>query len=253
MRRPLTPVPVAGPVAAVRALRGWNAAVAASAAVLVTLGLAFGIGWLATNDTRTSNFALASPPTSVDLELSSGDAQISGGSPSAVQVERIDRFAFGRSAHEQRSLSGGVLRLSSRCPHVVVGSCSSSYRLTVPDNVAVKVRSASGSVRLSGFRGNARIETRSGAITVDAFCGFGLSATSSSGNVKVTTACAAKSIDLESDTGNVSALVPPGRYDVRATARTGKLHVSGVTRSPDAPFSINLFSRSGDVSLEGGL
>src|SRR5690349_6295998 len=116
MRRPLTPVPGSGAVAAVRALRGWNAAVAASAAVLVALGLALAIGWLATSDTRTTAIALAAPPATVELELSSGDAQIVGGSPSAVEVERIDRFAFGRSAREQRSLSGGVLRLSSRCP-----------------------------------------------------------------------------------------------------------------------------------------
>jgi hypothetical protein len=240
-------------LARVTRLRGWEAAVAASIVVLATVALAFGIGWLATTETEATTSSVASPVARVELDLSSGSADIVGGSPSNVELRRVDRYAFGRSAHEQKSLSGGVLRVSSSCPRVVIGSCSSSYRVSVPDGVAVSVRTRRGSVRLAGFRGNAQIQTASGRVAVEAFCGFTLSARTTSGGVAVTTACAAKSIDLSSHSGDIVALVPPGRYRVHTTSGSGHARVSGVTVARTAPFSVTLSSGSGDVALEGGL
>ena len=49
----------------------------------------------------------------------------------AVQVRRTDEFSFGRRARAQRDISGGVLRLRSRCPVTVLASCSARYRVSV--------------------------------------------------------------------------------------------------------------------------
>ena len=48
----------------------------------------------------------------------------------------------------QRTVVGGELRIHSRCPNAVPRACSVSYRVVVPDNVPVTVRTAGGTVTL---------------------------------------------------------------------------------------------------------
>lgn len=233
--------------------RGWNAAVAASAAVLALTGAALLIGWLASRSARTSTYTVTAALSRVELDLRAGSVEILGGGPAGVEVERMDDSSFGHSPRERRSVAGGVLRIASRCPPIDLGSCSASYRLTVPEEVAVDVRTGAGAVRLGGFRGSASIATGSGDVTVDAFCGFDLRARSHAGAIRAVTACAPMSLDLRSDTGRVAALVPPGRYRVDAHSGGGSRRVSGLTASPAAPFAVTAISGSGDVSVEGGL
>ncbi|MGI8430198.1 MAG: DUF4097 family beta strand repeat-containing protein [Solirubrobacteraceae bacterium] len=236
-----------------RRLRGWPAAVVASAVVVAVALLALGVDWLATRHSGITAYAVTRPLTRIELRLSSGTARIVGDSSSIVQVRRADEFSFGHGASERRSLVDGVLRIFSRCPRIILGSCSASYELAVPESVAVNVQSTSGDVRLTGFRGGAAVQTRSGNVNVDAYCGFTLSAKSVSGNVRVTTACAPERLELRSGSGNATALVPPGRYQIRASSGTGGQRVSGVVSSPTAPFTIDVHSTSGNVAVEGGL
>ena len=49
----------------------------------------------------------------------------------------------------------------------------------------------------------------------------------------------------------MSAVVPPGRYQVEAESTNGGERVSGVSAVADAPFSIQALSSSGDVVVEG--
>ncbi|MGZ4173787.1 MAG: DUF4097 family beta strand repeat-containing protein [Solirubrobacteraceae bacterium] len=234
-------------------LRGWNAAVMASAALLALLVLMTGVGWLASQRSQTTSYAISSPLTRIDLHLSSGRAVIVGATSPAVEVRRTADFAFGHSAREQRSISGQVLRIDSGCPRIVVGSCSASYEIAVPESVAVNVQTTAGDVRVTDFRGAASLETHSGNVDVEAYCGFNLSASSGSGDVRVATACAPARLDLRSGSGNALALVPPGRYRIRATSGRGRQRIRGVVRSDTAPFTIDVHSGSGSVAVEGGL
>jgi hypothetical protein len=236
-----------------RRLRGWNLAVAASSAFVVLLLLATGIGWLASTHSRTTTYSVPTLVSKVDLQVSSGQAVIVGSSSPALQVRRTDDYAFGHPAQERRWFAHGVLHITSRCPQIVLGSCSASYELAVPEAVAVRVQTTSGSVRMTGFNGDATVRTRSGDVDVEAYCGFRLSAHSRSGNVYVATACAPQSLSLVTGTGNAVALVPPGRYRIGASAGAGEEHVTGLRSDPTAPFTIDAHSVSGGVSVEGGL
>src|SRR5919204_305320 len=130
-------------------------------------------------------------------------------------------------------------------------SCSSRFRLVVPDNVPVAVRASAGTVRLRGYRGSARVTTRDGDIDVGGFCGFSLQARAETGDITASTACAPQSLVLRSTDGSVRASVPPGRYQVEAESTNGAERVSGVASVDDAPFSIQALSSSGDVTVEG--
>ncbi len=236
-----------------RDMRGWNAAVAASSAIVVLVVLATGIGWLASLHSHTTTYSVSALVSQVDLQVSSGQAVIVGSSSPSLQVRRTDRFAFGHSARERRWLTGNVLHITSRCPTVVVGSCSASYELAVPEAVAVRVQTKDGNVRMTGFNGDATVATGSGAVDVEAYCGFRLSARSQSGNLYVATACAPQNLSLVTDSGDAVALVPPGRYRIGASGGAGRGQVTGLRSDPTAPFSIDAHSVQGSVTVEGGL
>ncbi len=237
----------------VRELRGWGAAVAVSSAVLVIVAITLAAGWIASSTTRSASYSISAPVSTVALDIDAGSVEIVGGTSTAVDVRRTDSYAFGRAPAESRSLKAGVLTLSSRCPHIIVGSCSAAYRVATPEDVAVTVHTGEGDIHLAGFGGGATLTSGEGNITVDAFCGFGLSAASRSGGIRVTTACAPRRLELSSDSGGVTALVPPGRYDVFASSRSGHRHVGGIVSSTSAPFTITVRSNSGDIAVDGGL
>lgn len=244
----------AGRVAAssLRRLRGWNAAVAASTGIVLVVGLAAGIGWLVSLRSRTTTYSVGALVSRVDLQVSSGQAVIVGSSSPSLQVRRTDDYSFGHAARERRWLTKGVLHITSQCPPIVLGSCSASYELAVPEAVAVQVETANGSVKMTGFNGDATVGTRSGNVDVEAYCGFQLSARSQSGDVYVATACAPQNLSVLTGSGDAVALVPPGRYRIGASGGSGQ-RVSGLRSDPTAPFTIDAHSLSGSVTVEGGL
>jgi hypothetical protein len=220
---------------------------------LVAAGaLALGIWWLVTAETSVASYAVRGSVDGITLDLGAADAEIvGGGDRPEVQVRRTDEFAFGRRAESTRSTDGGELKIASRCPRsAVLHACSARYRVTVPDNVRVTVRTTSGDVRFSGYRGSASVDTGSGDIAVNGFCGFALRARAQSGNVSAGASCTLERLELRSRTGDVRALVPPGRYQVDASTDDGSRSVRGVSVAEDAPFQIQVLSSAGDVAVE---
>lgn len=230
--------------------RAWWWLVTASALVLVLAAGLLTVWWAATRETRTSTYNVLGDLAGITLDLQDADVQIDGGS-SAVEVRRVDRYAFGRPGTERRSVRAGVLSLVSRCPDQVLGACHASYRLSVPDNVPVTVRTSSGAVRLSGVRASVQVNTGSGSIAATGFCGHALSAVSDSGTVSATAECSVEQLTLRSRSGAVHAVVPAGRYRVDAGSDSGSSRVRGVTAADDALFQVQALSTSGDVSVDG--
>jgi hypothetical protein len=225
--------------------------VAMSAVLVVGSGLALGAWWLASSERQISTYTVRGSLRSISLDLGRANAVIvGGGSRQAVDVRRTDAFAFGRRARSLRQVSAGVLRLRSQCDDLVLGTCSATYQVTVPDNIPVSVRTSSGDVRFSAYRGSARIDTGTGDIDVAAYCGFALQARAESGNVRANASCALERMELRSREGDVHAVVPPGRYRLDADSDSGNSQVRGVTAADDAPFQIQALSSAGDVQVE---
>jgi hypothetical protein len=242
---------MSGPVPA-RRISPWGAVVAVSALLVVGAAAALLIATIASSHERAVRFAVSGSLSGVSLDVGHADVEIAGGGRrQLLEVQRTDRFAFGHDAVATRSVAMGELRLHSRCPKAVPHTCSSRYRLVVPDNVPVDVRATGGTVRLRGYRGSARVTTRGGDIDVSGFCGFSLQARAESGNIATSVACAPQQLMLRSTAGSVTAAVPPGRYKVEAESTNGAERVSGVAAVADAPFSIQALSSSGDVVVEG--
>jgi hypothetical protein len=111
------------------------------------------------------------------------------------------------------------------------------------------VRTTGGDVRSNGYRGTAIIDTLTGDVAVDAWCGFTLRVRAEQGDVRAATACPPENLDLRSATGDVDAQVPPGRYRVDAESDEGTDEVSGLVVAEDAPFTIQALSRGGNVTV----
>lgn len=234
-----------------RRLSPWRLLLAASFAVLAVAAVALGVLWL--TSARTASASWQAPPglLGIELRVEAGDVTIVGGSRTRLSITRSDRSAFGHAPRERSVVRDGILRVASTCPDLVVGSCASSYRLDVPDNVPISIRAGHGSVRLVGYHGSADIATNSGSITVDGYCGFVLGAASASGDVTVASSCSPDRLALRSNSGDVSAAVPSGNYQVDAVSSAGRAVVTGVVDDSGAPWTIQALSNSGSVRVEG--
>ena len=135
---------------------------------------------------------------------------------------------------------------------MVVGSCSASYRMVVPNDVPISIRTEHGNIRIDGYRGSADIATNSGAINVEDYCGFVLGAATASGNVTVSSACSPERLTLRSDSGNVSAVVPSGELPDPSRVRRRRYDVRGLTDDDGAPWAIEALSNTGNVSVRAG-
>ena len=106
--------------------------------LLVAVAAALTIAWLASRETRTTSYRVLGDLAGIRLDLGDADVEIDGGA-TAVEVRRVDRFAFGEPSVERRTKDGGRFSIVSRCPDQVLGDCRTVYRLTVPDNVPIEI------------------------------------------------------------------------------------------------------------------
>jgi hypothetical protein len=229
----------------------WWRLVLISSALLLTALAVMTVWWATSRETEVAQYRVLGTVSGVQLDVGTADVEIVGGASTGVEVRRTAEFAFGHPPEQTRRLAGDVLQISSRCPDTVIGTCDASYRIGVRDNVQVTIITTDGRVRVSGLNGSARIQTGSGAVTVDGFCGFLLTATSASGDVTGAAACSPDRMDVRSSNGDVHAIVPAGRYRVDASSSRGSVQVRNLTETDDAPFAVQAISGSGDVLVEG--
>jgi len=232
-------------------LTPWGRVVAVSAVLVLAFVVTLATLAAASTRRRVVTYPVSGTLNGVALDLGDADVTVARGARGrSVDVERTERLRFGRNPRTHREVSGGVFRVTSRCPSTVLDSCAVSYRVVVPDSVPIDVRTTSGTIRLAGYRGSARLATRSGDIAISTYCGFSLQARSESGDISASAACAPQ-LSLRATSGSVHVVVPAGRYRVDAQTAAGNRTVRGLVEAPNAPFAIQAFSSAGDVLVEG--
>jgi Putative adhesin len=230
----------------------WGLLVGASATVLLLAALLMAVLWAVTSDRSSTSYAVPGALLRVEIDVTRGDVEIFGGGSATVEVLRTDRSLYGHEPVEHRTVANDVLRIQSRCPSLVVGSCRADYRLTVPESVSLTVSAEQGNVHLEGYRGSAQVSTNNGGISAAGFCGYVFQATAKGGNVDVGAVCAPETLELRTDTGDVAAAVPPGRYSIDVDSNVGNVDVRGLERAEDAPWKIQALSNTGDVTVRAG-
>jgi hypothetical protein len=220
--------------------------------VLVAAAVVMAVLWAATSGRASTSYVVAGAMLGVEIDVGRGNIEILGGGGNEVEVRRIERSLFGHDPDERRRLANGVLRIESQCVSLVLGSCAADYRVTVPESVPLTVTARRGDVRLTAYRGSAQVSTLGGSISADAFCGFVLQATAHGGSVDVAALCSPERLELRTDSGDVRATVPPGRYAIDADTSAGDVALRGLERAENAPWKIQALSNSGDVTVQAG-
>ena len=232
----------------------WTMLVVASAVVLLAAALLLGALWWTSDATSSTSYTAQLPGTlvGVELEVAEGDVEIVGGPNPDVLVSRVDSSAFGHWPTEQRFITEGVLRIESTCPELVIGACAADYRITVPEQVPLRIVVEHGDIRLTASRESALLSTLDGSITVNAFCGPALDATAGGGDLDVVATCPTDRLTLRTGSGDINARMPPGQYNIDAQTLDGNVAIRGVTDDPASSARIQAFSNNGDVTVEVG-
>ncbi len=233
-------------------LSPWGRVVLVSAILVIGALVALVASDLATRREELVTYPVGGAIAGLSFDLGNAAVEVQGGGTAReVDVQRRERSAFGHAPTTTRSVSGGTFTVKSRCPTEVLGSCSVSYRLVVPDNLPIDIRTDAGQVRFRGYRGSATVVTTSGDIDITDFCGFSLDARADSGDITTNWSCPPQRMSVRSSSGSVHAIVPSGPYQVDAESASGRNVVRGITATSEAPFSIQALSTSGDVVVEG--
>jgi hypothetical protein len=233
-------------------LSPWGRVVLVSAILVLGVLIALVASDLATRREELISYPVGGAVAGLAFDIGDAGIEVVGGGPGReVDVQRRERSAFGHAPETTRSVAGGRFLVKSRCPAELLGSCSVRYRLVVPDNLPVDIRTDDGSVRFRGYRGSASVSTGGGDIDVEDFCGFSLDARAETGDVSATSSCPPQRLSLRAGSGAVHAIVPAGPYRVDAESASGRNVVRGVTATAEAPFSIQALSTTGDVVVEG--
>jgi hypothetical protein len=233
-------------------LSPWGRVVAISALLVVGGFVALSIGALASRERRLVSYPVTGALQGLAFDLDAGDITIvGGGRRNAVEVRRTERYAFGRTPETSHEVKAGVFKVTSRCPTSLLAKCTVAYRVVVPDNVSLDIRTTTGTVDLRGYRGTAKLASTSGAIRIAGYCGNAVDARSGAGDITLEAICAPPQATLRAGSGSVQAILPSGRYDIDAESASGEEHVRGITSRDDAPYSVQLLSGSGDVDVVG--
>jgi hypothetical protein len=233
-------------------LSPWGRVVAISALLVVGGAIALVIASVASTRETRPTFDVEGAVQSLTFDVAESDVVVvGGGRRGTVEVQRTQKFAFGHEPAVSKHVRGASFSVRSRCPISVLAPCDVSYRVVVPDNVALDIRTTRGDVSLRGYRGSAVVSTGAGDVTISGYCGNALEARADGGRINVQAACAPPRMSLRTGGGDIRAVMPPGRYDLDAESTSGDATVRGITSRADAPYAVQALSGSGDVFVEG--
>ena len=189
----------------------------------------------------------------IRLDLGDADVEIDGGA-TAVEVRRVDRFAFGAPGDERRSVEDGTLTSSRAARTRCSAPAARPTALTVPDNVPLEIETSSGSVqphrraRLGADQHRLGRDRRHRLLRLPAARDVGLrrrptplasAPPTGSSCARAAATCAPSS--------------PPAATRSTRRATPGTVRIRGLTPVDDAPFQIQALSTSGDVTVRGRL
>jgi len=230
----------------------WGRVVAISALLVVGGAIALVIASVASTRETRPTFDIEGSVQSLTFDVAESDVVVvGGGRRGTVEVQRTQKFAFGHEPAIEKRVEGSTFAIRSRCPVSLLAPCEMAYRVVVPDNVGLDIRTTRGDVSLRGYRGSARIATDRGTVTIGGYCGNSLETRTGAGTIALQAVCAPPRLSLRTGSGAIRAVMPPGQYDLDAESASGDATVRGITPRDDAPYAVQALSASGDVSVEG--
>lgn len=202
--------------------------IGASLAALAVLGGGIYAAAQVLEETETDHDTISRQVDHVVIKVESGDIEVVR-SGRSVEVERTDNYVI-ESPDASQELEDGVLTLEAECDSLASPFCSTDYRVEVPEDVTVDVRTYVGDVEINGIAAQ-RVDARAyvGDVHVD---------TVRKGDVTART-----------NVGDVDVELPMGTYDIDSDTAVGDSDVEGVTASDRAQHTVEARSDVGTTDV----
>jgi len=219
------------------------------------------------------------------IVIDNADAIVRPGSGDRVSVSGTLRGSLARPAFVWQSTAAG-LTLHTHC-WSWAGWCSLGYSVTAPGGLPLAVTDGSGDLNAGGFGGHVTLSSGAGNISASHLSGAidlsdgsgditaagldggsvrlsdgsgdiavtGLAATdvvgdNGSGNITLTFARVPRRVDVTSESGDITLVLPPGSTAYRVIARSGSGNTSvSVNTSPSSPYVIIASGGTGDITI----
>jgi DUF4097 and DUF4098 domain-containing protein YvlB len=162
---------------------------------------------------RWSRTFKTGPSGSLDLSNISGDIVVTGGPGDEIRVEAVKKVHAREANDAKQQLEAVTIEATERAGRVEITTnylrkqntrVDVFYTVQVPASASVSLHSISGSLELTGVKGEARLETVSGNITTSNSVKLA-KVKSVSGDVSVTEGGSADVLSLGTVSGNLSA------------------------------------------------
>ena len=157
-------------------------------------------------------YTVSAPVSSLVVASELGEVTITGSQRSTVSVTEQIRFSE-RPPAMTRTVTGKTLTLGYRCPNESM--CAASYDIQVPRDMAVRVSSDNGEIRLSSLAGPVHASSRLGLISASGLTSSTASFASSLGEIDAVFTAAPTAVHATTNMGAINIHVPGTvSYDV---------------------------------------
>ncbi|OAR25694.1 hypothetical protein A8W25_09060 [Streptomyces sp. ERV7] len=211
------------------------------------------------------------PVKAVEVEAGSAELTVAPGGEGEVRIQ--ERFSWSlRKPRVRKEWDGDTLKLRPECDGrfaVTSLGCSVQLDLTVPAGVDLRVRSGSGTVRVSGLTGPLDIDGGSGSVKLYGVSGplkarvgsgsFSAAAIGSAeaevrsgaGHAEVEFLKPPRRVTASAGSGSLELFVPTGsRYRIQGTKGSGARHIEESLRDPAAPRTLDVSAGSGTATVD---
>lgn len=255
-------------------LWGTAALAAGLAGMTVTLGACGSISVTTYHEDR--RYEVPGGVAGLDVRIDGADVEIVGGDTDRITVQERLSWSKGQKPTPTHRREGDTLVLTYKCPDgftIGFNECRVGYRLQVPREMAAKVRTDAGDIRVRGTQGDIRAQTDAGNIRISELRGGNVTATTDAGNVEldgvradrvtadtdagnITLRFAADRppsfVDADADSGNIRIWLPTSAsYRITTRTDSGDPRVTDVVNDPRSTRRINARTDAGNITVAG--
>jgi DUF4097 and DUF4098 domain-containing protein YvlB len=183
----------------------------------------------------------------LDVDSQDGDVEVRAGDGPVRVTETVHyRGAKPSTTH---AVEGGTLDLRNDDCAGPRFNCSVAYLVELPAGTAVKVRTSSGEIRLSGLTGDVTVDTSAGEISGTGLGSAHTLAHTSAGKITLRYTAAPSAVDAKTSAGEVDIrLAGAESYAIDADTRAGHTRIE-VPTDPAATRKISAHSSAGGITI----
>jgi len=162
-----------------------------------------------------------------------------------------DATVTGTTGPVKLSTGDGNLSVSHASGPLTLNTSSGGIQVSAVTSSALSASSGDGSIQAAGVTSTTiTANTDSGAISGTGIVTDTITASSGDGDIQITFTSVPRDLRVNTDSGNITLVLPPGaaQYDVAANTDSGTV-TDTVPRNSSSPNTINASSGSGNISI----